>query len=327
MSELESISLPGAPEGGVLMDYLAYDVSHHRVWVPAGNTGSVFVVQAPRGQISEVKGFPTSEVERKGKKRTVGPSSAAVGEGTVYVGNRGDSSVCAVNAESLRKGACVKLDSMPDGLQYVRSVKELWVTTPRNNSLTVLDASGQELKVKAKIALSGAPEGFAVDEGRGLFYTNLEDKDRTLVIDIKGRKVSRDWAAGCGADGPKGLSVDPMLNYLLVACSGSVKVRALGENGKELDSMDAGEGVDNIDYLQTRHELYVAAARAGRLSIARLEENGKLSAPSVVKTVEGARNPVVTEAGVAYLTDSKGGKILAAHPKSPDRHPSKGASP
>ncbi|MGD0950630.1 MAG: hypothetical protein ABSA52_24865, partial [Candidatus Binatia bacterium] len=41
---VHSIALPGAPPGGVSMDYLAYDPAHDRVWVPAGNTGSVVVV-------------------------------------------------------------------------------------------------------------------------------------------------------------------------------------------------------------------------------------------------------------------------------------------
>ena len=35
---VHSISLPGASADGVSMDYLAYDRSQHRVWVPAGNT-------------------------------------------------------------------------------------------------------------------------------------------------------------------------------------------------------------------------------------------------------------------------------------------------
>ena len=88
---LTSIALPGAPADGVFMDYLAYDRAHHRVWVPAGNTGSVDVVDVKSGAVTRIDGFPTAEVERRGRKRVVGPSSATVGERYVYVGNRGDS--------------------------------------------------------------------------------------------------------------------------------------------------------------------------------------------------------------------------------------------
>src|SRR5437867_4936718 len=47
------------------------------------------------------------------------------------------------------------------------------------------------------IALPGAPAG-------GVFFTNLEDKDRTLRIDVRSRRVTTTWLPGCGDDGPKG---------------------------------------------------------------------------------------------------------------------------
>jgi hypothetical protein len=73
LAEVRAISLPGAPASGVAMDYLAYDRSHHRVWVPAGNTGSVDVVDTDHGHVTRIDGFPTSEIERNGKRRIVGP--------------------------------------------------------------------------------------------------------------------------------------------------------------------------------------------------------------------------------------------------------------
>ena len=312
---VRSIALPDAPPGGVLMDYLAYDRGHHRVWVPAGNTGSVDVVDVTNGHIAKVEGFVTAEIERNGKKRTVGPSSATVGDGVVYVGNRGDSSVCAVGAESLRKGPCVKLDSMPDALAYVGSAKEVWATTPRSRSIAILDASAPgALTVKSKVTLEGAPEGFAVDDTRGVFYTNLEDKDRTLAIDIKSRKVARTWLPNCGEDGPKGLAVDHALDYLFVACSARVEVLDAGHDGKQLSQIDTGAGVDDIAYVEARHELYVGAARAAKLTVASVDSRGKLESKVVVPTATGARNAVVTEDGTAYLTDSPEGKLLVVSP-------------
>src|SRR6476646_635890 len=194
---VRGIALPGAPADGVFMDYLAYDRAHHRVWVPAGNTGRVDVVDAASGQIAQIDGFATKEMERRGRKRIVGPSSATIGDGVVYVGNRGDSTVCAVDSTSLQRGACVTLDSMPDGLAYVPSLHEVWVTTPRDKSITIVDASvAGALAVKQKLSFEGEPEGYAVDDARGLFYTNLEDKDRTLQIDAKTKTVQSTWLPG-----------------------------------------------------------------------------------------------------------------------------------
>jgi DNA-binding beta-propeller fold protein YncE len=314
---VRSIALPGAP-ADVFMDYLAYDRAHHRVWVPAGNTGRVYVVDAANGQVAQVEGFATAEVERHGAKRTVGPSSATVGADVVYVGNRGDSSVCAVDAVSLRVGPCIKLDSPPDGLAYVAASAEVWVTTPRDRSITVIDAArAGTLTWKAKISLDGQPEGFAVDDARGVFYTNLEDADRTLTIDIASRQVVRTWLPGCDANGPKGLAVDHGLNFLFVACRDRVVVLDAGHDGKLRSSIEVGDGLDNIDYVESRHELYAAAARAAMLTIARLDPQGGLKPLAIVPTVAGARNAVATDAGTAYVTDSAEGKILVVAPIAP----------
>src|SRR6266478_7021900 len=267
-----SIALPGASATGVSLDYSAYDRTHRRVWVPAGETGTVAVVDVRDDHLALVSGFTTADVEQHGVMRGVGPSSATVGNGFVYVGNRADSRVCAVDAKSLRVGACVTLAAMPDGLAYVAATKEVWATTPRRRSIAILDASDAgTLTPKGEIALDGAPEGFAVDDGRGVFYTNFEDKDRTLTIDVKSRQVTRNWPSQCGADGPRGLAVDPHLNFLFVACTSRVMVLDAGHDGKQLSTMDVSEGIDNIDYVEVRKELFAAAGRAAKLVIAHVD--------------------------------------------------------
>lgn len=313
---VEPLALPGAPAtGGVFMDYIAYDSQHHRVWVPAGNTGSVDVVDTTSGEITRVEGFPTAEFERGGTKRTVGPSSASVGQGVVYVGNRGDSSVCAVDAATLQKGACLKLESMPDGVAYVAATKEVWVTTPRDKSIAILDASNAgTLTSKAKVTLEGSPEGYAVDDGRGIFYTNLEDKDRTLSIDLRSRKVTKTWLPECGEEGPRGLAIDSQRDFLMVACTAGVHVLDAGHDGRILARLDTGAGVDNIDYVASRHDLYVAAGRAAKLTVAWLDDHGTLTAVASVETAAGARNAVATEDGVAYVTHSAEGRLLVVTP-------------
>ncbi len=309
---VRALALPGAPETGASMDYTAYDAIHHRVWVPAGNTGSVYVIDTTNDQATRIAGFQTAEVEMRGQKRTVGPSSATVGDGVVYIGNRADASVCAVDAVSLKIGGCAKLDSSPDGLAYVAATKEVWVTTPRDKSIVVLDAAA--LAVKAKLRLDGAPEGYAVDNQRGIFYTNLEDKDRTLTIDLRSRAVARTWMPNCGEKGPRGLALDGARNFLFVACTDHVVALDAGHDGKLLSQIDTGDGVDNIDYVEPRAELFAAAGRAGKLTIAHVDQKGALTPAAVVTTAVGARNAVATERGAAYLIDPQRGRVLAVGP-------------
>src|SRR5215831_1926097 len=140
--------LPGATSAGVTMDYIAFDPQTRFVWAPAGNTGLVAVIDSASGEVKQIAGFATAELGSGDRKRVVGPSSVTVGEGVDYVGNRGDSTVCAFDAKSLARGACHKIDSMPDGLAYVASRGEVWVTTPRDKSIRVLDAKTLEEKAR-----------------------------------------------------------------------------------------------------------------------------------------------------------------------------------
>jgi DNA-binding beta-propeller fold protein YncE len=295
------------------MDYIAFDPATRFVWAPAGNTGAVAVVDSASGTVKSVGGFPTAEMGSGDRKRVVGPSSVTIGEKSVYVGNRADSSVCAFDPRTFAKGACHKLDAMPDGLAYVAGRGEVWVTTPRDKSIRILDAA--TLDEKGKITLDGSPEGFAVDPKRGRFYTNLEDKDATLAIDVASRKTVATWKPGCGEDGPRGLRVDSDAGWLFVACTARAEVLDAGHGGEVLSSIDTGAGVDDIDYVPATHRLYVGAARAGKLTVARVDDKGKLSQEAQVATRTGARNPAVTDRGVAYLAHGGGGELVVVTPR------------
>ncbi|HET7453461.1 MAG TPA: hypothetical protein VFL12_12005 [Thermoanaerobaculia bacterium] len=308
---VRKLPLPGGP-GPILMDYIAFDPATRTVWVPAGNTGAVDVVDTGTGTIRQIPGFPTTEMGTGERKRRVGPSSVTIGDGTNYVGSRGDSKICAFDPKTFARGACHALDSMPDGVAYVGATKEVWVTTPRDKSIRILDAA--TLAEKQKLTFEGNPEGFAVDAKRGRFYTNLEDRDVTLAIDLKSRKTVATWKPACGEEGPHGLRADPEAGQLFVACSARVEVLDAAGSGAVLSSIDTGDGVDDIDYSAATHRLYAGAARAGRLTIASVDSAGKLSLAAAVETATGARNPAVTGTGAAYLTHSAQGELVVVEP-------------
>lgn len=309
-----SLALPGAASYGVLMDYIVFDPRTKTVWAPAGNTAAVDVVDIATRKIAQVTAFPTQEVERRGQKRTIGPSAAALGEpGTVYIVNRGDSSVCAVDEAKLVRGTCGTLDSAPDGIAYVAPTREVWVTTPRDNSIRILDAT--TLAQKARIAFDGGPEGFAVDLTRNRFYTNLEDKDKTLAIDLTSHATVATWEPGCGEAGPRGLRIAEPEGFLLVACTTKTEALDAGHDGAILGSVDTGDGVDDLDYIAATHTVYIGAGKDAKLTIASLDAKGALSPIVVVPTKQGARNPAVAADGSIYLPNSGGGEIVVVTPE------------
>jgi DNA-binding beta-propeller fold protein YncE len=244
----------------------------------------------------------------------MGPSSVTVTDDLVWVGSRGDDSLCAFDRRTLKKEACLKLPTMPDGLAYVAPTRELWSTTPRDRTITVVDVRGKTPKLAATIKLDGEPEGYAVDAAHGRFYTNLEDKDRTLAIDVTTRKVVANWPTSCGGDGPRGLALDGARRLLFVACTDGAVTLDLAHDGKPVGRLKTGGGVDNIDYHGGRRLLYVASPKDAKLVIARVGDDGYLTEVAAVPTAPGARNPVVDGAGRAYLADSAGGRLVVAAP-------------
>src|SRR5436853_86044 len=119
--------------GAVALDYFAYDRATGKLWVPASNTGSLDVIDEKTDAVTQVTGFKTGEIERRGRKVTLGPTAASIGDGVVYIGNRGDATLCVIDAKTLACGECVPLSTdhsvTPDGVLYVAAAKEVWITT------------------------------------------------------------------------------------------------------------------------------------------------------------------------------------------------------
>jgi len=201
--ELKPISLPGAT-GAVALDYFAYDPATGKLWVPASNTGSVDVIDQKTDAVSQVSGFKTGEIERRGRKVTLGPTAASIGDGVVYIGNRGDATLCVIDAKTLACGECVPLSTdysiTPDGVLYVAATKEVWITTRPVSSSNVEAAKAQQvfdasdprhLKRKTKTPLDGLGEGYVADNGRGLFTQTSKALGRPSRLMCERRKSFR----------------------------------------------------------------------------------------------------------------------------------------
>jgi DNA-binding beta-propeller fold protein YncE len=318
--ELKPISLPGAT-GTIALDYFAYDPATGKLWVPASNTGCVDVIDEATDAVSQVTKFQTGEIERRGRKITVGPTAASIGNGVVYIGNRGNAMICIVDGRTLSRGECVPVSPdggvTPDGVLYVAANRELWVTTRPTvgtgpaaaKSLQIFDASDpQHLKWKTKLPLENLAEGYAVDNERGLFYTNIEDAGITLAIDVRTHNIVAKWKPG--SSDLQGLALDTARRFLFVACGDHVVSIDAGHGGKVIDSIPTGPGLDNIDYSADAKVLYAAASQAATLTIAEVGDDGKFHLKATVPTAKGARGVVAGKGDTAYLIDPVEGRIL-----------------
>src|SRR5215472_7718848 len=318
--DLKLINLPVA-SGPVALDYFAYDHSTGKLWVPASNTGSVDVIDEATDAVSSITGFRTGEIERRGRKITVGPTAASIGDGVIYIGNRGDATLCVIDPQTNERGECIPASSdhsvTPDGVLYVAKTKELWIITrPVANgnldaakALQIFDASDpRRLKWKTKIPLENLAEGYAVDNERGLFYTNIEDTGTTVAIDTRKHEIVAKWNPG--SSDLQGLALDTARRFLFVACGDHVVSIDAGHDGKVLDSVKTGPGLDNIDYSEGAKLVYAAASQAASLTIAEVDDHGKFHLTATVPTVKGARSVIAGKGETAYLIDPAEGRIL-----------------
>jgi hypothetical protein len=304
------VSLLGPDAGPVSMDYLGYEATTDTVWIPGGNTGRVFVMDAQSEQLQSIEGFPVRELNG----RVLGTSSVTFGPHSAYVGNRADASVCSIDLASHKRGGCVTLNVPPDGLAYVGSTAEVWATLPRTKSIAVLATSETGLTQTVQVQLDGVPEGFAVDPRRGRFYTNLEDKDETLALDLTTRAVVARWKTGCGDKGPRGLALDVDRGLLFVACTDGFVGLLLERNGYQVAGLVTGSGVDNPAIVPGLMRLFAASGGTGTLSFVAYSEAGRLKLLRRLLTAPGVRVVVADKRGKAFAADTAGGRIWIAGP-------------
>jgi hypothetical protein len=100
-------------------------------------------------------------------------------------------------------------------------------------------------------------------------------------------------------------------SLLFVACTDQVKVLDAAHGGAELATLPIGKGIDNIDYVESRRELFVAAGGPATVHVVHVEPSGLLEVSAIGATAPGVRVVVATADGAAYAADGKQGRLLA----------------
>ena len=121
-----------------------------------------------------------------------------------------------------------------------------------------------------------------------------------------------------------GVSLDNARRFLFVACGDHVVSLDAGHDGKIIDSIATGAGLDNIDYSADAKVLYAAAAQAATLTVGDVNDHGKFHLKTTVPTVKGARGVIAGKDETAYLIDPAGGRIREADTQVTQRYPFSG---
>jgi YVTN family beta-propeller protein len=154
-------------------------------------------------------------------------------------------SVIIFDLKTLKTLGEVKVGKKPDAIIYDPATKHIFAMNGDSDNTTVINAA--DGKVVGTIALGGGPE-FAVADGKGNVYINLEEKAETVHIDSNTLKILHHWPLAPGGTATA-LAFDPQTRRLFAGCRGGQLMVVLdADSGKVITTAPIGERVDAAAY-------------------------------------------------------------------------------
>jgi DNA-binding beta-propeller fold protein YncE len=224
------ISVPG--DGGY--DYLSIDEVNRHLFVSHGTSVNVINLKTEQviGSVDNMKGVHGIAVDNEVNKG--------------FITDGGDNSVVVFDLRTFKTITVIPVTPKgPDGIMFDPFTKRIFAFCGHGNAASVIDVNA--LKEIGTIDLGGAPE-FAVPDGKGLIYNNLEDKNSLNVIDTKTMKVIHNYPLSpCG--GPTGLALDAQHQRVFTGCRENKGMSVVDINtGKVIATLPIGAGVDAVVY-------------------------------------------------------------------------------
>jgi YVTN family beta-propeller protein len=255
-------------------DYLSLAAAAHRVYIARDDR--VMVVDAASGKlVGEVPGMQHAH----GVALQPDAHKAFVSNG------RGDD-VSIVDTQTLKVTGHIAVSGKnPDAILFDSASGHLLTMNGRTNDISVIDAqAGKELST---IAVPGRPE-FAVADGKGMLYLNLEDKHALAQVDLKAGKVTAVWTlAPC--EGPTGLAMDIAQHRLFSACDNGWVIVTDAGDGHQVAKIEVGKGPDAVIYDAARHRVLSSGGDEGLLSVVAQDDADHYRLLANVPTQKSAR--------------------------------------
>jgi DNA-binding beta-propeller fold protein YncE len=255
----------------VRWDYVSVDAAAHRLYVAHRERVDVIDTQGDKPVLQLA---PTPGVHG---------AAAASDLNRVFTSNGADGTVGVFDATSGKLMQTIKAGKNPDAIVYEPVTQRVFAFNGRSSDVTAIDA--RSLKVlAASIPAPGSPE-FAVVDGHGLIYFNIEDKSELAVLDAKTLQIRRHYSlAPC--EEPSGLTIDPK-GRLYSVCRNSRMVVSDPEQGRVIGQAPIGKGPDGVAWLDGM--AYSANGRDGTISVVAETADGKFQTVATVPTARGAR--------------------------------------
>ena len=253
-------------------DYCYLDSANHRLYVSHGTQTEVVDTATDKlvGTIPDTKGVHGIAVAND------------LGRG--FTSDGADNDVTVFDLKTLKVLNKVKTGQNPDAIIYDPASRRVFTFNGPSGDSTAIDAASGT--VAGTLPLGGRPE-FAVADGKGNVYANLEDKSTVVAIDSQKLTVESRWPLAPGEE-PSGMAMDRDHRRLFSGCHNRMMVVMYADSGKVVATPPIGQGVD-ANAFDPGTGLAFSSNGDGTLTVVRQESPDKYSVVDSVQTQRGAR--------------------------------------
>jgi DNA-binding beta-propeller fold protein YncE len=264
---------PAAGSTREYFDYITVDSSARRVYLSHGT--EIKVLDADSGAlISNITGLTQDH-----------GVAIATEFGRGFITDGGQGKVVIFDLKTFKVIGEAKADKDADSIVYDPASKRVFSMNGDPHNCTVIDAKSGA--VVGTIDLGGGPE-FAVADGKGTVFVNIEDKNELVSIDSQTLKIKSRWPLA-PAGTPTALAIDLEHRRLFSAGRDPQKLVVLdADSGKVIQSFPISAGVDAAAY-DPGTGLIFASTREGMIHIFHEDSPDKYSEVETVKTEFGAK--------------------------------------
>jgi DNA-binding beta-propeller fold protein YncE len=270
---LNEIKIGG--EGG--WDYLTVDSAARRLYV--SHATHVVVIDLDKGTIvGDIPETPGVHGIALAPKLSKG-----------FISNGRGNNVTMFDMKTLKATGTIPTEMNPDDITFEPVSGRVLAFNGRSRSVTIIDAAAG--KAISTVALPGKPE-FAVSDGKGKVYDNIEDTNEIVEIDAAKGAVTKKYALS-GCEGPSGLAIDVKARRLFSVCGNRVMVVSDPDKGAIVATLPIGAGSDGVAF-DPGTGYAISANGDGTMTIVQ-QTGGKYDVVENIATERGARTIAVDE--------------------------------
>lgn len=238
--------------------------------------------------------------------------------GRGFISDGRDSSVTVVDLKTLQTTGVIKVEKNPDAIIYDPATQRVFAFNRGSSSASAIDAKTGS--IAGTITLGGHPE-FAVADGNGKIYVNLDDKSEVVAFDSRKLEIKSRWPLAPG-ESPTGLAIDQKHRRLFSACENKNMIVLNADNGQVVSSLPIGDGTDAAAF-DPATQLAFSSNGEGTLTVVHEDSADKFSVIENIPTQRGARTMAIdAKTHNIFLATAQYGPAPEATPEHPHPRPS-----